>query len=152
MAECSVESMVGGTTPPQSDSGEISRVLVLNLSGKKRGARAPPRRSLPLTTPSLLSRGTPCTSSFLLREILLHRLMTVFLTTTWRGRQRRVPAVEPRHQFARQDPGSAILPQCGNLFIFPHGRKHRALPRSSSAFGAARPARGAGRRHDWSWV
>jgi len=43
MAECSVESMVGGTTPPQSDSGEISRVLVLNLLWRKSGAHAPPR-------------------------------------------------------------------------------------------------------------
>src|SRR3989441_7886583 len=50
--------MVGGTTPPQSDSREISRVLVLNLSGKASGAHAPPRRGLSLTTPSLLSRGT----------------------------------------------------------------------------------------------
>src|SRR5438093_6835845 len=33
--------MVGGTTPPQSDSGEISRVLVLNLLWRKSGARAP---------------------------------------------------------------------------------------------------------------
>src|SRR2546426_5804408 len=50
--------MVGGTTPPQSDSREISRVLVLNLSGKASGAHAPPRRGLSLTTPSLLSMGT----------------------------------------------------------------------------------------------
>src|SRR2546426_4078409 len=49
--------MVGGTTPPQSDSREISRVLVLNLSGKASGAHAPPRRGLSLTTPSLLSRA-----------------------------------------------------------------------------------------------
>src|SRR5438876_38849 len=116
--------MVGGTTPPQSDSGEISRVLVLNLLWQETRCSRTAQDISVLTTPSLLSRGTPCTSSFLLREILLHRLMTVFLTTTWRGRHRRVPAVEPRHQFARQDPGSAILPQCGNLFIFPHGRKH----------------------------
>jgi hypothetical protein len=50
--------MVGGTTPPQSDSREISRVLVLNLSGKASGAHAPPRSSLSLTMPSLLSMGT----------------------------------------------------------------------------------------------
>jgi len=37
---------------------EISRVLVLNLSGKKSGASALHRRSLPLTEPSLLSKGT----------------------------------------------------------------------------------------------
>src|SRR2546428_10552928 len=51
--------MVGGTTPPQSDSGEISRVLVLNLLWQTSGAHAPPRRSVPLTTPSLLSRANP---------------------------------------------------------------------------------------------
>jgi len=37
---------------------EISRVLVLNLSGEKSGASALHRRSLPLTEPSLLSRDT----------------------------------------------------------------------------------------------
>ncbi len=37
---------------------EISRVLVLNLSGKTSGAYAPPRMTMPLTEPSLLSRGT----------------------------------------------------------------------------------------------
>ncbi len=37
---------------------EISRVLALNLSGEKSGASALHRRSLPLTEPSLLSRGT----------------------------------------------------------------------------------------------
>ena len=37
---------------------EISRVLVLNLSGKTSGAPALPRTILPLTPPSLLSRGT----------------------------------------------------------------------------------------------
>ena len=37
---------------------EISRVLVLNLSGKASGADAPPGRTMPLTEPSLLSRGT----------------------------------------------------------------------------------------------
>jgi hypothetical protein len=37
---------------------EISRVLVLNLSGKKNGAYAPPRTTMSLTEPSLLSRAT----------------------------------------------------------------------------------------------
>src|SRR5438093_2882770 len=60
--------MVGGTTPPQSDSGEISRVLVLNLLWQskrcsrtvwqsKRCSRTAQDISV-LTTPSLLSRGT----------------------------------------------------------------------------------------------
>src|SRR5437879_548627 len=50
--------MVGGTTPPQSDSGEISRVLVLNLLWQsKRCSRTAQDISI-LTTPSLLSRGT----------------------------------------------------------------------------------------------
>jgi len=51
--------MVGGTSP-QSDSGEISRVLVLNLLwfDKTGDACAPPRISTPLTEYSLLSRGT----------------------------------------------------------------------------------------------
>src|SRR6266699_1604105 len=63
--------MVGGTTPPQSDSSEISRVLVLNLDSSeisrvlvlnllwqsKRCSRTAPDISV-LTTPSLLSRGT----------------------------------------------------------------------------------------------
>src|SRR2546426_8724171 len=63
--------MVGGTTPPQSDSREISRVLVLNLSGKASGAHAPPRRGLSLTTPSLLSRGTLESRSVLKFSIIL---------------------------------------------------------------------------------
>jgi hypothetical protein len=37
---------------------EISRVLVLNLSGNTNGAQNTDRRSLSLTTPSLLSRAT----------------------------------------------------------------------------------------------
>jgi hypothetical protein len=32
--------------------------LVLNLSGEYRGAHAPPRITMPLTEPSLLSRAT----------------------------------------------------------------------------------------------
>jgi hypothetical protein len=44
--------------PPQVIQREISRVLVLNLSGKKAVLIAPPRKSLSLTEPSLLSRGT----------------------------------------------------------------------------------------------
>jgi hypothetical protein len=49
--------MVGGTTPPQSDSGEISRVLVLNLLWQsKRCSRIAQDISV-LTTPSLLSRA-----------------------------------------------------------------------------------------------
>jgi len=38
---------------------EISRALVLNLSGKASGATALPRIFLSLTAPSLLSRATP---------------------------------------------------------------------------------------------
>jgi hypothetical protein len=53
------ESMVGGTIfHREMIPREISRALVLNLSGETSGAKTPPRRSLPLTEPSLLSRGT----------------------------------------------------------------------------------------------
>jgi hypothetical protein len=50
--------MVGGTIfPRRVIQREISRVLVLNLSGKPGGAGASPRISMRLTEPSLLSRG-----------------------------------------------------------------------------------------------
>jgi hypothetical protein len=59
MVDVSAESMVGGTTfHRRVIQREISRVLVLNLSGKPSGAQALHRISLPLTEPSLLSRGT----------------------------------------------------------------------------------------------
>jgi hypothetical protein len=51
--------MVGGTIFHRwVIQREISRVLVLNLSGKANGAQNTDRRSLSLTAPSLLSRGT----------------------------------------------------------------------------------------------
>ncbi len=51
--------MVGGTKfRRRVIHGEISRVLVLNLSGKTAVLPAPPSRSVPLTKPSLLSRAT----------------------------------------------------------------------------------------------
>ena len=51
--------MVGGTIfHREMIPREISRALVLNLSGETSGAKTPPRRSLPLTEPSLLSRAT----------------------------------------------------------------------------------------------
>src|SRR5438034_8576935 len=50
--------MVGGTTPPQSDSGEISRVLVLNLLWQSKRCSRTAQDISVLTTPSLLSRGT----------------------------------------------------------------------------------------------
>jgi len=37
---------------------EISRALVLNLSGEKHGVQNTDRRTLPLTQTSFLSRGT----------------------------------------------------------------------------------------------
>src|SRR5438477_3126489 len=49
--------MVGGTTPPQSDSGEISRVLVLNLLWQSKRCSRTAQDISVLTTPSLLSRG-----------------------------------------------------------------------------------------------
>ena len=56
--------MVGGTVfHREMIQREISRVLVLSLSGKASGALALHRTTMPLTEPSLLSRGT--------REILL---------------------------------------------------------------------------------
>jgi hypothetical protein len=59
MAEVGAESMEGGTRFCQEMiQREISRVLVLNLSGKN-GASALPEIFLPLTAPSLLSRRTP---------------------------------------------------------------------------------------------
>ena len=51
--------MVGGTIfHRRVIQREISRVLVLNLSGKENGAQNTDRRSLSLTAPSLLSRAT----------------------------------------------------------------------------------------------
>src|SRR5204862_879364 len=50
--------MVGGTTPPQSDSGEISRVLVLNLLWQSKRCSRTAQDISVLTTPSLLSRDT----------------------------------------------------------------------------------------------
>jgi hypothetical protein len=51
--------MVGGTIfHREVIPREISRALVLNLSGEHGGAHVPPRRSLSLTQPSLLSRAT----------------------------------------------------------------------------------------------
>src|SRR2546430_3096596 len=50
--------MVGGTTPPQSDSGEISRVLVLNLLWQSKRCSRTAQDISVLTTPSLLSMGT----------------------------------------------------------------------------------------------
>src|SRR5437588_10074361 len=47
--------MVGGTTPPQSDSGEISRVLVLNLLWQSKRCSRTAQDISVLTTPSLLS-------------------------------------------------------------------------------------------------
>jgi hypothetical protein len=59
MVDVRAESMVGGTIfHREVISREISRALVLNLSGKASGAHTPPRTSLPLTVPSLLSRAT----------------------------------------------------------------------------------------------
>src|SRR5437016_2800340 len=46
--------MVGGTTPPQSDSGEISRVLVLNLLWQSKRCSRTAQDISVLTTPSLL--------------------------------------------------------------------------------------------------
>src|SRR5881296_613892 len=47
--------MVGGTIPPQSDSGEISRVLVLNLLWQSKRCSRTAQDISVLTTPSLLS-------------------------------------------------------------------------------------------------
>ena len=67
MAEVGAESMFGGTMFRQEMiQREISRVLVLSLSGKPNSAQALPRRGLSLTEPSLLSRRTP--SVFQIRE------------------------------------------------------------------------------------
>jgi len=59
MVEVQAESMVGGTIfHREMIPREISRALVLSLSGKKTGASALHRTITPLTEPSLLSRGT----------------------------------------------------------------------------------------------
>jgi hypothetical protein len=59
MVDVRAVSMVGGTIfHREMIQREISRALVLNLSGKKSGASARHRISLSLTEPSLLSRGT----------------------------------------------------------------------------------------------
>jgi hypothetical protein len=60
MVEVVTESMFGGTIFHRwMIQCEISRVLVLNLSGKTSGASARYRITTPLTPPSLLSRDTP---------------------------------------------------------------------------------------------
>ena len=60
MADVGAESMVGGTTfHREMIQREISRALVLNLSGKASGAPALHGMTLSLTAPSLLSRRTP---------------------------------------------------------------------------------------------
>ena len=60
MADVGAESMVGGTMfRREMIQREISRVLVLNLSGKASGAPALPGITMSLTEPSLLSRRTP---------------------------------------------------------------------------------------------
>ena len=70
MADVGAESMFGGTMfRREMIPREISRVLVLNLSGKASGAPAPPRIRLPLTPPSLLSRRTPSYFSVSVLEI-----------------------------------------------------------------------------------
>ena len=56
--------MVGGTIPPRSDSGEISRVLVLNLLWQSKRCSHTAQDISVLTTPSLLSRGTRRGSHF----------------------------------------------------------------------------------------
>ena len=59
MVDVRAESMVGGTIfHREMIQREISRVLVLNLSGKASGAPSLPRTTLTLTAPSHLSRGT----------------------------------------------------------------------------------------------
>jgi hypothetical protein len=48
MVDLEAESMVGGTIfHREMIPREISRALVLNLSGETSGAKTPPRRSLP---------------------------------------------------------------------------------------------------------
>jgi hypothetical protein len=75
MAEVAVESMVGGTMfRREMIQREISRVLVLNLSGKTCGASAQHRITMSLTEPSLLSRGTlvpKCFDSMLARYYIM---------------------------------------------------------------------------------
>ena len=65
MAAVWAESMVGGTS--RVIEREISRALVLNLSGKVAVLIALPRITMPLTEPSLLSRGT---GAFLAKAVL----------------------------------------------------------------------------------
>ena len=72
--------MVGGTIfHRRVIQREISRVLVLNLSGKTSGAKTPPTRSLPLTQPSLLSRAT--------RPMLLRTLSLLLARYGWATKQ-----------------------------------------------------------------
>src|SRR2546430_16249438 len=54
--------MVGGTTPPQSDSGEISRVLVLNLLWQSKRCSRTAQDISVLTTPFALIEGHPAVS------------------------------------------------------------------------------------------
>src|SRR5437899_7877203 len=68
--------MDGGTTPPQSDSGEISRVLVLNLLWQSKRCSRTAQDISVLTTPSLLS-----TPSLAKQAVLTHRPDISVLTT-----------------------------------------------------------------------
>jgi hypothetical protein len=62
--------MVGGTIfHRRVIQREISRVLVLNLSGKAGGAGAPPRTTMPLTEDSLLSMGHPTFVNYLCETV-----------------------------------------------------------------------------------
>src|SRR5216684_4433392 len=90
MADVGAESMVGGTTfHREMIQREISRALVLNLSGKASGATALPRIFLSLTAPSLLSR--PTRDVEIVESLLPDVLRCVFLTC---GRCRSVAAAE----------------------------------------------------------
>jgi len=60
MVDVRAESMVGGTIfHREMIQREISRVLVLNLSGKASGTPSVPRTALTMAAPSLLIEGHP---------------------------------------------------------------------------------------------
>ncbi len=76
--------------PPWVIQPEIFRVLILNLSGKPGGADAPPRTTMPLTVPSLLSRATrppvgflaPSNPLFLADSMVASRILFFVYCTT----------------------------------------------------------------------
>src|ERR1019366_3362091 len=64
---------------------EISRALVLNLSGKASGAQTLHRTTMPLTEPSLLSRGTLLECKIAVANGLWGCILVCFRMPKWKS-------------------------------------------------------------------